>query len=77
MKRSEMIDFIHKNVSKVLCTLDEFNKSDCDRLLDAIETEGMMPPFNVDNKELEKEYIYVNNVDCYYEWEPEDDELSN
>lgn len=76
MKRSEMIELMHKNISSVLCTLTEFDKNDCDRLLKEMEEMGMLPPKRVLTRE---EYKHLSDIEwseyCYGEklakWEKE------
>ena len=43
MRRNEMLKIMHDLISEDLCTREEFNVEDCDRLLTAMEAAGMLP----------------------------------
>lgn len=71
MKRSEMIDLIHEEISAELRTVIEFDKNDCSRLLNKIEKAGMLPPKYIKTFHLVNGVAYVN---CeLFEWESENE----
>ena len=82
MKRSEMIDIMHENISSVLLTSKEFDKEDCDRLLQKMEELGMLPPIDEDIEESPVGYgaaylsdteVRVRYIKHFCTWEPEDE----
>ena len=82
MKRSEMIDIMHENISSVLLTSKEFDKEDCDRLLQKMEELGMLPPIDEDIEESSVGYgaaylsdteVRVRYIKHFCTWEPEDE----
>lgn len=46
MRRNEMLKIMHDLISEELCTREEFNVEDCNRLLTAMEAVGMLPPMS-------------------------------